>query len=910
MNNTKLYFEKYKNIIIFVRFDSIIYCNMRHISGNTLILILFIAISSPVLANKANVVNFHRADYGAANKNWSIAQDSDGVMYFGNDNGLLEFDGIRWRLYKPPHDQMVRSVAVSPDGLIFTGGYEEFGFWKRDVSGGLTYHSLSEDFKDDFHNGEIWKIWTDSTLVFFQSFANVYIYDRQTVRKTDPGKNILFLLKVRDEYWLQAMGGALYRMSKDGKFYEIEGSNIFSDTEIRVILPFGEKDYLIGTSMRGIFIYDGVKFSPWKLDLSPFELNNGILGGNGNYYFGTILNGLYEASGSGKIVNHWSADNYLQNSTALSLYSDNSGNIWIALDRGVSFVQYLSGIDCYIDPKGKAGAVYSAALYNGMLYLGTNQGLFISSINQQDVWKLVDGTQGQVWYLEEIDGQLLCGHNKGLAVIGKNNALQYIKGISTGVYKVKKINYAGNDYLFAGTYVNTRIMKRENGKWTILNNTDLSDLQEPVTNIERDHIGNIWLEHARKGVYRCVFSEDMSQLKSLRFYGSRGAGRLRLFKIGERVIFSDGDNIFVYDDNSDNIVFHEGLNRFFKNIRELKNITPISANRFWAVTTNNLYRVRFDGHNSEIEYGYHLDNKNIALVNNYENIVCLNDTLSLLCLDRGFLLHNSTGTAQYSILPVPRLRSISATGHTREKIYLDPLLSDGHRLNFGNSTVLFDFFATDLFTGNLFFQYRLDGMNTEWTAPARIHEAQFERLPPGNYVFRLRTCDHLNNCTEPVTFSFSILPPWYRLPLAYIIYVAFFILLATIAWNIWLKRLRNQHLLKVRLREEQRLRRLNEELRKENSELLTQTIYKDWNTFLIKFEQTHVDFFKLLKADFPDLTPHDLKMSACLKLNLSSKDIASIMNISLRGVENSRYRLRKRLGIAQNRNLTEFFMEY
>ena len=900
---------------------------MQHIFRKIHLIGLFAFVSLAVVANKANVVNFHQSDYRAAKKNWSIAQDSGGIMYFGNDNGLLEFDGIRWRLYKPPHDKLVRSVAVASDGLIFTGGYEEFGFWERDISGGLIYRSLSEQFKDSFHNDEIWKIWTDSLLVFFQSFTHIYIYDRQIVQKINPEKNILFLLKVRNEYWVQAMSGALYRMSKDGKFDEINESNEFANTEIRVILPFGEKDFLIGTSTRGIFIYDGFRFKSWEVDFSrqviPFELNHGILGKNGHYYFGTILNGVYEVNSSGNVVNHWSVDNYMQNSTVLSLYGDDTGNIWVALDRGISFIQYLPGMDCYIDPQGKAGAVYSAALYNGMLYLGTNQGVFFTAqdeLKKLDFFrnlKLMEGMQGQVWDMTEVDDRLFVGHNKGLRVIGKDKTLQTIEGIETGVYKIKKINHTDNDYLFVGTYVDARIMKRDNGVWKILHNTDLNNIREPVTNIERDHLGNIWLEHPYKGVYRCVFSEDLSQLKSARSYNSLGTGRLRLFKIGERVIFSANDSTFVYDDDNDKIVFHEGLNRFFKNMKELKNIVPVSANRFWALTSDNLCLIRFDGQNFEIVYSYHLEGKDLAMVNNYENVVHLNDTLTLVCLDRGFLLHSSTGTKQRNPLPKPRLRSVSASDDDKKTIYLDLFSSEGQRLNYRKNTVLFDFFATGTFPENLSFQYLLEGMDTDWTTPVLIHEAQFERLPPGNYTFRVRTCDHLNNCSEPVVFSFSVLPPWYRTPLAYIIYVVVIVLLIFVGWKFWLKRQRNQHLLKIRLREEQRLRRLNEELRNKiedkNSELLTQTAFithKDWNIFLIQFELTYPDFFSRIKADYPHLTPQDLKLCACLKLNLSSKDIASLMNISLRGVENSRYRMRKKLGLTSEQNLTEFLMKY
>ena len=893
---------------------------------NSLLLFLFsianFLTAMTAIAGKPNVVNFHRSDYQAASKNWSISQDGQGVTYFGNDNGLLEFDGVRWRLYKLSDNTVIRAVAVACDGLIFTGGYEEFGYWEREMSGGLAYHSLSEEFKDSFQNDEFWKIWVDGSLVFFQSFTKIYVYDRQAVKKFNPGNNILFLLKVRDEYWLQAMGGALYRMTKDGTFDEIDGSRRFANTEIRVILPYGEKDYLIGTSTQGIFIYDGFVFKPWEVDFSrhvvPYELNNGILGSNGHYYFGTILNGLYEVNAHGRVVNHWSADNYLQNSTVLSLYGDMLGNIWVALDRGISFIQYLPHMDSYIDPQGKTGAVYSAAIYNGMLYLGANKGVFVASwddLKSPDIFrdlKLLEGTQGQVWDMTEVDGELFLGHNKGLKMAVADNTLRTVEGITTGVYKIKKINYSDNEYLFLGTYINARIMKRHNDKWEILVNPALSDLRAPITNIERDHIGNIWLEHAQKGVYRCVFSQDMTQMLTSQFYTSNGTGRLRLFKTGDRVFFAANDSIFVYDDDINKIVFHDGLNRFFKDIKGLRNITQLSANRFWAVTTQNIYLIRSDGQNFDVEYSYLLESRNISLVNNSENIVRLNDTLSLICLDMGFLLHSATGRQQLATPSPPFLRSVSATNFAKETVYLDPLSTKTHRLNFRKSTILFDFFADNAFPKNLFFQYRLDGVVAEWTAPARIHEALFERLPSGNYTFHLRTCNHLNNCSEPIVFSFTIMPPWYRKPLAFLIYIVLFAVSLAFAWKIWLKRLRNQHLLKVRLREEQRLRRHNEELRKEiddkSLELMTQT--KDWNMFMIQFELKHVHFFSRIKADYPHLTPHDLKLCACLKLNMASKDIATLMNISLRSIENSRYRMRKKLGLTTEQNLTEIIMKY
>ena len=84
----------------------------------------------------------------------------------------------------------------------------------------------------------------------------------------------------------------------------------------------------------------------------------------------------------------------------------------------------------------------------------------------------------------------------------------------------------------------------------------------------------------------------------------------------------------------------------------------------------------------------------------------------------------------------------------------------------------------------------------------------------------------------------------------------------------------------------------------------------DWEVFEESFNRVHDDFFKRLMHDFPDLTPGDLRLAAYLKMNLSSKEIAPLLNISVRGVENKRYRLRKKLGLPEDANLTGFIMNF
>jgi DNA-binding CsgD family transcriptional regulator len=80
----------------------------------------------------------------------------------------------------------------------------------------------------------------------------------------------------------------------------------------------------------------------------------------------------------------------------------------------------------------------------------------------------------------------------------------------------------------------------------------------------------------------------------------------------------------------------------------------------------------------------------------------------------------------------------------------------------------------------------------------------------------------------------------------------------------------------------------------------------EWEQFAVHFDSVHTNYLKRLKEHFPDLSTTELKLAAYLKLNLTSKEIAQLMNISIRGVETSRYRLRKKLALDNKINLYDF----
>ncbi len=271
---------------------------------------------------------------------------------------------------------------------------------------------------------------------------------------------------------------------------------------------------------------------------------------------------------------------------------------------------------------------------------------------------------------------------------------------------------------------------------------------------------------------------------------------------------------------------------------------------------------------------------------------------------------------------------------------------------------------------NIEYSYRLDGYEKNWSNWSNKTEKEYTNLSAGSYVFHVKAHDNLGNESEEVKYNFSIQSPWYKSIWAYIFYLIV-IALGIRKYGDWQKKklLRQksiyekkqrqmsvEHQLEMEQNEKEIIRLKNEKLEAEimlktkelvdtsmqlveRSDALSkvkeelQKLYKNtnenhdikktihllndieknsasWEKFAVHFDEINNNFLKNLKSHFPKLTNTDLKVCAYLQLNLASKEIAQLMNITVRGVEISRYRLRKKLGLTTEQSIAEFLDQY
>lgn len=917
---------------------------------------------------------FNKNEYSAAMQNWSVAIDGRGFFYAANNQGLLEYDGSSWLLYPMPNKTIIRSLLITSDNRIYVGSYEEFGYFEEDKFGKKQYFSLSKFVSpSDLHNDEIWRIVQSKDEIFFQAFSKIFIFklDKQVIVK--PKQSFVLLQKARERLFIHETGTGLCELI-DHQYRLLPGGEIFKTNEVRMVLPYGEKSFLVGTTLGGLYIYDNQVFTHWNIplnkQLATSQINNGLFI-NGKYYLGTIVDGLFIINTDGSIVDHIHSKNGLNNNTILGMCSDKNDNLWLALDRGISFIDFKSPMELYTDKTGETGAVYSAILSDDKLYVGTNQGVLLYKRTSDGRFRrgnFIEGTQGQVWQLISFDEQILCGHTDGTFRIENERAMKISD--SHGGFCLRQLP-SKQEVLIQSTYGNLTIFRKVGINWAF--SKLLQGFSESLPYMEIDHQGGIWANQIFKGTYHIHLNEQTDSITDRIFYGkNKGFSNdynIKVAKINSRIVFATGDKVYTWDDLNDTILPYTHLNEKLGKFAAAEKIIAALNDQYWFISGDKAALFHIWQENVDFISQVNLSRMGIGFAPQYPNIVPLNDTLSLFCLENGFSIYNSK-KSNFKTNPQLLLRSIQLSTDKSSFISM-PLENPDKKVIIPYKYNNLNFNVTLVSSSALppQFSYKVEGLDDQWTPWTNDPFISLKRVQSGNYKLRVKAEDSNGNIAE-FTYSFLISPPWYRSNVAYIFYFVFFILMLFVLRQTFLYRLK-KHRLIIEMEEQEKRHReqlvaeqryvklenekldaeilhknvqlanttmslvkknelliqLKEELEKQKEELgnrypnrhydrMQKLIEKDltdedyWKIFETHFDQAHQDFFKRLKVNYPDLTPNDLKLCAYLKLNLSTKEIAPLLNITVRGIEVHRYRLRKRLCLETDQNLVEFLMNF
>ncbi len=933
-----------------------------------------------------DIVHYAKTVYKAGLQNWDIKQDQDGVIYFANNEGLLSFDGKYWNNHPLPNKTIVRSVEIGSDGRIYVGGQDELGYFSPSANGRLQFFSLVDQIPTKERAfGDVWDIVDHKGSVFFRSSGKIFKFRDGRVEVFSASGEWAYLGACKGRLYAHDFKTGLLHFDHD-LWMPVSGINALpSNSPVTGLIPANGDTVIITTLKSGLFYLANQKIEVLKTPNQTDFINHRIYGaawvGEDRMALATNNHGVYITDFKGTIIQGFSRTEGLQNNNLLSIYSDRERNLWLGLDNGIDLVAYNSSIK-QINPLSLDGSGYAACLHNNHLYLGTSNGLYSVALQQMEDLSFskgqfieINNSKGQTWGLAQINNQMLMGHHEGAFVIRDQTAIPISseKGFWNFVPLSNTYPVGG---ILAGSYTGLKIFNFDQGRFHYMK--DLEGFRESSRFVTLDGDSNIWVSHPYHGLYKITAAPDGTH-RVFTYSNDQGLPSVlnnHIYKIKNELAVATEKGVFEYNKDHDRFEPSEYYHKFLGN-QSIRYLREDNSGNIWFIHEKTLGVIDLSRKEPEIVLMPELSNK---MLSGFELIYPVDESNMILGGEKGFYHINYAKykqTAPPLVVQIRALRIISQT---------DSLLFGGYHdrdhpgqdadqipsISYIWKTIRFEY-ASPVFgnQSNLEYSYRLSGYDNHWTEWSDRTEKEYTNLPAGTYRFEVKVRNNLGKESESASYSFKILPPWYKTTLAKVIY-----LLLIVAGLYFLVKQQEKKfkLQKLKYQEEQKKmqyihdlelsksaselvalsnEKLEADINYKNSELASSAMHlvkkgefvsrlrtelahvmkglndtraeaeikkiiksiseydntdREWENFTIHFDKVHSDFISALKEKHPGVSNNEIKLCAYLRMNLTTKEIAQLMNISVRGVEVSRYRLRKKLELPTEVSLFDYLI--
>lgn len=742
------------------------------------------------------VRNFDRSRLNGGSQTWDIAQDSLGVMYFGNKYGLFSFDSRAWTPYGLSNSSEVRSLEYDHQrGRLYAGGSDEFGYFAINPDRHrIDYYSLKHLLPRHVRMvRDVWNISRHDSIVWFQEDYALMRYNGHKINYYPSRHKFTAMAMLGDEVYAGCEDGTMARMRAGSirfiDFQELRGNKIVE------MLPHPTRHgVLIFTETDGIYIYERNRLTKMQTPLDDFMHTNQVFcaATRGDVIaVGTVNNGLTLYDLNTRQFSHINRSSGMQNNTVLSLRFDRSGNLWAGLDNGIDYICCNSPFGNLLGWKHTYGSGYYSMLSGNSLYLGTIQGLYSAPYplpaSLADI-QLPQLFKGQVWNIANVNGTLMACSDSGLYTLSGNSA-QRVAGLpgSWSVIALKE----NPDYALVSTYEDFYLMHNEGGAWKSIGKVE--GYRGIAGNIYQDEEGNIWLAHWMRGIYRMRIDIDKKRFTTMRFYNNRnGLPAERdnsVMKNGNEVSFFSPFGYFFYDRISDSMKPHPTMNTLFANI-ESGRLYHAPNKDIWNMGKSDMLSVA-----RATQAGtYEIDSVTFTplankIIHGFENLNYVDDDLIILSGIDGFYALDPDWKQKFDDREHIHITRIIAQGdsllYTRgEDIELKiPYSLNSIRVEY----IMPEYRDEDAVTYSCY----LEDYDKDWSPYSTATSKEYTQLHEGNYTLHIRSIDKYNRKRDHLTMQFAVMAPWYRSLPAKIIYTLLFAgmtILAIRAMKQWDKR--------------------------------------------------------------------------------------------------------------------------
>lgn len=926
--------------------------------------------------------NYNKAVFQGGSRTWDIKQDSRGIMYFANNEGLITFNGKYWKRYTLPNHTIIRSIFIDKDDRIYCGGQGELGYFEADANTDLKYISLKDLVPAAYQQfSDIWNTVMLGQSVFFRATNVIFELNAGHIKAHKAVSEWNFMGMADQRLFAQDSKHGFLEF-KQGQWQNMFLDNPFQGIKIAGTLGMPDKKIVISTLNNKSYVLAGKSLKRMDADKWQDLYTPSAARINADsYVVATATAGVVVRDMQGRLKQRIGVLEGLQNNNVGSVFVDAQNNIWAAVDNAIAVISYGSALR-YFRPNVENDITgYSTRVFQHQLFLSSSNGVYVAPLQagirdhsvSASVFSLIAGTDGgEAWRLEELNGQLLLGHNRGLYTLKDKQIKTLSKGAGAWMLLPLSSVYPVQQTL-VGTYSGLDLLTYADHNFT--STKPLSGLTDSYRFLERDAQGVIWASHPYRGIYRIRLSLGDGSYKADLLKETDGlpsSFQNYVFKIKNQVLFSTEKGIYHYDAKSQKFKPTEEYAVFRD--EPIKYLKDDQDGNIWFCTGKKVGVARFEPKDGQYTVIYFPEIEGLN-TSGFENIYPYDRNNVYIGSEKGVIHINYEKYLQKQTKPRVLLSAVVVRGSQDSLIfkgyYAAKSINDAKEqpLKMAAAMDAYHFeYATPNFGihEHLTYSYFLDGYDKDWSSWSIATEKDYTNLSSGTYTFQVKVRNNLNQESDIVSYTFIILPPWYKSIWAFIAYllIAILTVFLLIRWQqkAWLRQrkkyenqlgqLRYIHQLEIEKNEKEIVKLQNEKLETEvqtktkelastsmqlmeNSGALSRlrvelaklnlggddddeykrvtSLLRDveknsshWDQFSTHFDELNDGFLHRLKDLHQGLSRNDLKVCAYLRLNFTSKQIAQLQSISVRGVEIHRYRLRKKLGLDTEQSISAY----
>ena len=749
---------------------------------NFLLLLSFFAAAQKIETGNFFVTNYSRSFLNTVSGNWSILQDPDGVIYIGNNNGILVYDGqkIRRVLDKEGLPKLASTRALSMDRkkTIYTIIGNEFGYIEKNEFGESIFKSLSENLSQkDQVNSTLWGAGIINDTVVFQSEKSVYLYKYKKLIKVQHFSSILHTAKInKNGAFLRIWGEGLFKMT-GGEFKLIPSTkDVFAQNRIDEQYELDNGDNLLVSRNNGLWYLkkDGTLIKAKSDQLDKFvKENESYTGGkkliNNIISIVTLKGGLLFIDDQLQIRSILNTSNGLDFDYVTSTIQDRVGDVWATSDN-IFKVSFDTSMTYFSTINKLHGSVNTIKRIDGKLYVRTSRDLYDFVPKK----KLEDQSVFEENNVNELGDEILTFDDQ---VITTNNYT--IKTTKNRITKLLSPIYRSNGtirsklnpslILTANSAVGLLIHQYKNGQWKQVALSNKNTI--PCFNLVEEVPGTLVLQ-TRNGLYKYEYNNE-GQGKYTKLEMDTAFTTLKRL-VGQRTVngninlFTDSLNHFYKVDLINNKVLYTGftIDSFVNKTYWTYTYNTDSKNG-WMVTENGLYKTYFnfkDGFTFKQYPFYKVDLSELS-----------SGLFAEGAGDNEVLWMGSQDEKLYRYFPELAIKE----KHQNYKALIRAIYANGQKsplllgkLPFSKNNLMFEV-AYPVF-GNeskTTFSYWLEGQDSSWSNFVSDFKKEYTNLKEGNYKFHVRAKDASGEVSEEGIVEFKISPPWYRTFWAYGLYL-------------------------------------------------------------------------------------------------------------------------------------------